>query len=106
MTARQFTRDQILRLPPASTLPQLGQVFGVSEPTIRALHRSGELERMGIRVVKLGAQYRVVTATVWAYLGMADGASRATTRSNGAGQAKPTDLALRPFRQRGGSASA
>ena len=90
MTAsRRLTRAEILALPPAITLAELAGCFGVSEPTVRASHRRGDLERMGIRVNKLGQQHRVATATVWAYLGLADGASSAPAASEAAGQPSP-----------------
>jgi hypothetical protein len=70
MAVRQMTRAEILALPPIITLSQLARVLSISEPTVRALHRSGELAALGIRVNRLGVQYRVVTATVLAYLGL------------------------------------
>ena len=70
MITRQLSGKEILTLPPTISLATLARCLGVSEPTIRASHRSGELAALGIRVNRLGAQYRVVTATVWAYLGM------------------------------------
>ena len=45
---------------------------------IREQARSGRLDALGIKVVRLGAQARVVTASLWAFLGIdaaADGAS-------------------------------
>ena len=69
-TSSRLSREQILALPPVITLAQLAQVLDVSEPTVRAAHRRDELEAMGIRVVKLGQQYRVVTSSVWAFLGL------------------------------------
>jgi hypothetical protein len=66
----------------------------LSEPTIRASHRSGELAALGIRVNRLGAQYRVVTATVLTYLGMDDGARPVTARSDGTQRSKPSGQAL------------
>jgi DNA-binding FadR family transcriptional regulator len=65
-----MTRAEILDLPPVITLTDLGRVLGVSEPVIRAAHRRGDLERMGIRVTRLGQQYRVVTSSAWRYLGI------------------------------------
>ncbi len=70
MIARQLRDKEILTLPPTINLATLAQCLGVSEPTIRASHRNGELAALGIRVNRLGAQYRVVTATVRAYLGI------------------------------------
>ncbi len=69
--AGQYTRAEILTLPPAISLAQLARCLGVSEPTVRASHRSGELDRLGIRVNRLGAQHRVITSTVWDHLGLA-----------------------------------
>jgi hypothetical protein len=106
MSARQLSRREILGLPPTMSLATLAGCLGVSEPTVRALNRNGELAALGIRVNRLGAQYRVVTATVLAYLGMADGASPVTARSNGAEQPKPSGPALRPVSESGGRASA
>ena len=95
--ARQLTRDQILALPPTVNLVTLAECLGLSEPTIRACHRSGELDRLGIKINKLGAQHRVITSSVWDYLGISLPA-RASTESaggNGAGRRKPTAPALR-----------
>ena len=89
MTARQLTREQILDLPPVITLTTLAKCLGVSEPTVRACHRSGELERLGIKVNKLGQQWRVITATVWKYLGLPESASTTPAMRAGAGQAQP-----------------
>ena len=57
----------------------------MSEPTVRAAHRRDELEAMGIRVVKLGQQYRVVTSSLWAFLGL-DRANTAPAPGPDAGQ--------------------
>lgn len=71
MSAKQLSRTEILDLPPVISLRQLGQALGVSEPTVRAAHRSGELERMGIKVNRVGeARICVVTASLWQYLGI------------------------------------
>jgi hypothetical protein len=106
MIARQLSGKEVLTLPPTISLATLAQCLGVSEPTIRASHRSGELATLGIRVNRLGTQYRVVTATVLAYLGMADGACPVTARSNGAEQPKPSGPALQPVSESGERPSA
>jgi hypothetical protein len=59
-----------MALPPASTLSDLAGCLGVSEPVVRRLLHSGELAGMGIRVVRLGQQYRVITSSVWLVLGL------------------------------------
>jgi hypothetical protein len=88
VTARQLPREQILDLPPVITLTTLAECLGVSEPTVRACHRNGDLERLGIKVSKLGQQWRVITATVWKYLGLPDNASTVPTPGIGTGQGK------------------
>jgi hypothetical protein len=70
MTA-PMTRAEILAMPPTISLPDLGRALGVSEPVIREQARREELQRIGIKVVRLGAQYRVVTASLWTFLGIA-----------------------------------
>jgi hypothetical protein len=91
-SVKPLSRGEILALPPTHALPVLGQIFGVSEPVIRERHRCGELEPLGIKVVKLGAQYRVITSTVWSFLGISpDGAA------DGAGsEARPRRAARQP----------
>ncbi|MGP8000169.1 MAG: hypothetical protein ACLPKI_23060 [Streptosporangiaceae bacterium] len=101
MKARQLTKDQILTLPPVITLATLGECLGVSEPTIRACHRSGELERLGIKINRLGLQWRVITATVWQYLGLPESATTAPAPHVGNGQGKPAGPPLREMAQRG-----
>jgi hypothetical protein len=93
-----MSRAEILALPPTHGLPTLGKIFGVSEPVIRERARRGELELLGIKVVKLGAQYRVITSSVWAFLGLdatADGASSEAQPRRAARQGKATASALR-----------
>jgi hypothetical protein len=91
-----LSRAEILALPPVIGLPTLGRVLGISEPVVRERARRGELEPLGIRVLRLGAQSRVVTASVWAFLGI-DAAA-----DGGGGEAQPR----RPARQRKATASA
>ena len=69
-TAEQLGRNEIVALPPTITLETLGRCIGVSEPTVREANKRGELAALGIRINKIGAQYRVVTSTVWEYLGL------------------------------------
>jgi hypothetical protein len=70
MTSRQLSRTEVLALPPVISLTTLARALGVSEPVVRAACSSGELDRLGIRVNRVGAQWRVVTSTVWRYLGL------------------------------------
>lgn len=65
---KPLTREEILALPAATDLRTLGRAFGISEPVARERHRLGEWERLGIRVLRLGAQWRVVTADILSVL--------------------------------------
>jgi hypothetical protein len=67
---KPLNREQLQALPPVTNLPTLGQAFGISEPVVRERHRQGEFERMGIRILRLGAQWRVVTADILHVLGV------------------------------------
>jgi hypothetical protein len=91
----RLTREQILALPPAITLAELAAAFGVSQPTIRAMHRRGDLEAMGVKVNRLGNQYRVTLASVLAYLGLTPGASSAPSPGEDTGQRDPATPRVR-----------
>jgi len=67
---RPLTRTELLALSATTDLPTLGRAFGVSEPTARERHRQGDWEAMGIRIVRLGAKWRVITADVLQVLGV------------------------------------
>ena len=68
--SNRLSRADLLSLPAATDLPTLGRAFGISEPVARERHRLGEWDRLGIRVLRLGAQWRVVTADLWRVLGI------------------------------------
>lgn len=68
--SRSLSRAELLELPPATTLGTLGRAFGISEPVARELHRRGFWAEKNIRVLRLGQQWRVVTADVWRALGV------------------------------------
>lgn len=84
---RPLTRAELLTLPPVTNLPTLGRAFGISEPVTRERHRRGEFEAMGIRILRLGAQYRVVTADVLRVLSI-------TRDTSTAGPASPEPTAI------------
>jgi hypothetical protein len=65
-----MTRAEILALGPVTDLPTLGRALGLSEPVIRERARRGELERFGIRVLRLGWQYRIPTEDILRVLGI------------------------------------
>ncbi len=104
-TAARLTREQILALEPTITLATLARALDVSEPTVRAALRRDELAQMGIKAVKLGNQYRVITSTLWAFLGLAGGASPAPAPGEDTGQRGPLAHGVRflaPVRVAGG----
>lgn len=70
MSTQRLTRAELLALPAATDLRTLGKAFGVSEPVARERHRLGQWAEIGVRVLRLGAQYRVVTADIWHVLGL------------------------------------
>lgn len=70
MPVKPLTRAELLKLPPVTTLPMLGRAFGISEPVARERHRHGEWEALGVRVLRLGQQWRVVTADILSVLGV------------------------------------
>jgi hypothetical protein len=70
---KPLSRDELLALArrhPVFNLAQTGQAFRVTEPVIREMHRRGELEQMGIRVLRLGAQYRIPASDILRVLGL------------------------------------
>ncbi len=70
LVVEPLTRAELLRLPPITNLPTLARALGVSEPVIRERHRLGEIEQLGIRVLRLGSQWRVPTEDILRVLGI------------------------------------
>lgn len=83
---KPLTRDELLELArttPVTDLVTTGRAFGVSEPVIREQARNGELEKTGVRVLRLGAQYRIPVADILRVLGL-DTADPSQTAAGGA----------------------
>jgi hypothetical protein len=92
---KPLTRRELLELAetsPVTTLVMLGRALGVSEPVIRDRARRGELAALGIRANRLGAQWRVITADILAYLGISP--------ETGPGARQHPALGKRPPRER------
>lgn len=70
---RPLTREELLALPATTDLPTLGRAFGISEPTARERHRRGEWAQLGIRILRFGQKWRVITADVLEVLGIEPG---------------------------------
>lgn len=73
MKVTPSTREELLALPAATDIRALARAFGISEPVARERNRLGEFQAMGIRINRLGAQYRVVTADILRVLGISPG---------------------------------
>jgi hypothetical protein len=84
---KPLSRGELLNLPPASTLPDLGRALGISEPVVRDRARRGDFAELGIRIVRLGAQWRVVTADIWRFLGVSPDMDNARPTGPGAAAA-------------------
>jgi hypothetical protein len=65
-----LSKAELLELPPVINLATLGRALGLSEPVVRERARRNEFAALGIRVLQLGAQYRVPTADVLRFLGV------------------------------------
>jgi hypothetical protein len=68
-----LSRDELLELArksPVTNLTMTGRALGVSVPVISRMARGGELEAMGVRVLKCGAQYRIPVADILTVLGI------------------------------------
>ena len=70
---KPLTRKELLELAdtsPVTNLPMLARALSVSEPVIREMRRRGQLEELGIRCLRLGAQYRIPVADILRVLGI------------------------------------
>lgn len=93
MTA-PLSRAELLALPPLVNLATLGRALGVSEPTIRAQARAGLISTtLGIRVLRVGRQYRVPTADILRFLAIDSDTDAADPAPPGPAA---TDFAARP----------
>lgn len=91
---KPLTRTELLELAetsPTVNLVMLGRALGVSEPVIRERARRGELDALGIRVLRLGAQWRVVTEDILTFLGI-------TRDTEMAGPVQPDPADIHPLR--------
>jgi hypothetical protein len=70
VVTQPLSKAELLELPPVINLATLGRALGLSEPVVRERARRNEFAALGIRVLQLGAQYRVPTADVLRFLGI------------------------------------
>lgn len=67
---KPLSRAEILALPPVTNLATLARAFDISVPVARERRRLGDWDRLNIRVLRLGVQWRVVTADIWRAMGI------------------------------------
>lgn len=89
MKVKPLTRAELLQLPPVINITTLARALGISEPVARERHRQREFEDLGIRILRLGAQWRVVTADLLRVLGI-------DPETDAAGPARPAAIADDP----------
>lgn len=74
-----WTAEAIQALGPTTDLPTLGSIFSCSRWKAYQMARTGEWEKVGVKIVRLGSKYRVVVASVLEVLGYtATGQARTT----------------------------
>jgi hypothetical protein len=88
MTSR-WTPEAIRALGATTDLPTLGSIFGLGRWRSYQMAHTGEWEQAGIRVIQIGARYRVTVQSILNVLG--DGGRRGTdTRRDQASAARPS----------------
>jgi hypothetical protein len=73
---KPLTRKELLELAetsPTTNVVMLGRALGLSEPVIRERVRRGQIADLGIRCLRLGNQWRVVTGDILVFLGISPG---------------------------------
>jgi hypothetical protein len=65
----QWTHEAIRGLGATTDLPTVGSIFGVSRWRAYQMAHTGEWEQIGVRVVTIGAKYRVVVRSILEVLG-------------------------------------
>ncbi len=69
-----WTAEAIQALGPTTDLPTLGSIFDCSRWKAYQMARTGEWEKLGVKIVRLGSKYRVIVPSVLEVLGYVDGA--------------------------------
>ena len=68
----QWTPEAIRALGPTTDLPTLGSILGVSRWKAYQMAQAGEWDQVGIRIVPIGAKYRVAVQSILEVLGYSD----------------------------------
>jgi phospholipid N-methyltransferase len=69
----KWTREAIRGLGPTTDLPTLGAILECSRWKAYQMARQGEWEQVGIKVIQIGAKYRVVVQSILDVLGYDSG---------------------------------
>jgi hypothetical protein len=82
-----WTAESIQALGPTTDVPTLGSIFDCSPWKAYHMARTGQWEKLGVKIIRLGSKYRVVVPSVLEVLGYVHGAnsgdrSRATAGFN------------------------
>ena len=77
--SNQWTPEAIRALGATTDVPTLGSIFGVSRWRAYQMARTGEWEKVGIRIIPIGTKYRVTVQSILEVL-RHDGAASSGTR--------------------------
>lgn len=69
----RWTADAILALGAITDLQTLADIFGCSVWMSRKMARTGEWERQGIKIIRIGVHYRVGVGSILDVLGLGSG---------------------------------
>ncbi len=73
-----WTPEAIRTLGPTTDLPTLASILDCSRWKAYQMARTGEWDKVGVKIVRLGSRYRVIVASILAVIGHADGAPAVT----------------------------
>lgn len=68
-TTPEWTPEAIRSLGPTTDLLTLGAIFGVSRWAAYEMRRDGQWEQIGIKIIPVGARYRVTVQSILTILG-------------------------------------
>lgn len=93
---RPWSAEAIRDLGPMTDVPTLGSIFKCSRWKAYQMARTGEWEKLGVKILRLGSNYRVVVPSILEVLGYVDGAAAGAGPHAGAPPARETTTAHVP----------
>jgi hypothetical protein len=82
VTTSQWTPEAIRALGATTDLPTLGSIFGLGRWRSYQMAHTGEWEQAGIRIIRIGARYRVTVQSILDVLGFGtDGAGTSSDQA-------------------------